>query len=301
VHFLWHSGAAARYTSDSDEAKNRRERAVTLREAALAAAAEAFSPIVQLLLEMGITSPEAEDALRAVYVSEAKALAALRGDATNVRVAQMTGVHRNFIASALSKMPRAAVTDEALSYAAKRVLREWFADARFRNAEGELRTLRLTGPRSFETLVREHAPRIAANSVLDELLRVSAIEVVGKDEVRARGQEADSTALDSGSVEEMGRRLRDLGRTLRHNLMRPTEARLAESAVTFQVSTRGRALLERTIRGRGTQFVREMAEELTDPRVWSQPEQGEKTLRLGVTVFYFEDDTGAGGGIPRRG
>lgn len=272
---------------------------MTLREAALSAAADAFGPIVQLLLEMGITSPDAEDTLRAVFIAEAKRMAESSGEATKVRLAEMTGVHRNFISVALTKLPRAAASNEELNYAATRVMKEWFSDTRFRNAEGELRTLKVTGARSFETLVREHAPRLEAQSVLDELVRRSAVELVGADEVRARGEHADSTTLDAGSVDEMGRRLRDLGRTLRHNQMRPGEPRLAESAVTFEVSSRARALLERTINTRGKQFVREIAAELNDPRLRAGAEQGAKTLRLGVSVFYFEDEVVEGRGTRR--
>ncbi|MCU0692674.1 MAG: DUF6502 family protein [Polyangiaceae bacterium] len=274
---------------------------MTLKEAALRAAADAFAPIVQLLLEMGVTSPEAEDTLRAVYISEAKSIAATRGDATKVRLAAMTGVHRNFISEALRKLPRAGASNEELQYAARRVMREWFEDARYRHANGELRTLRLTGPRSFETLVREHAARIDANSVLDELVRGAAVEMVGEDEVRARGDAPQSTGLDSESLEEMGRRMRDLGRTLKHNQMRPTEPRLVETALTFEVAPRARALLARNLKARCVQFIRQVSEELHNPRIRSRVEQGEPSVRLGLTVFYFEDDAQADGAGPRRG
>ncbi len=274
---------------------------MTLREAALSAAGEAFGPIVQLLLEMGITSPEAEDALRAVFIAEAKRMAESNGEATKVRLAEMTGVHRNFISVAVKKLPRAAASNEEVTYAANRVLQEWFADTRFRNAEGEVRTLRLTGPRSFETLARENARRVDTKSVLDELVRRSAVEMVGTDEVRARGEHAGGPTLDAASVDAMGRRLRDLGRTLRHNQMRPSEPRLAETAVTFEVSLRARALLARTIKTRGTQFVREIAAELNDPRLRASGEPGDQTLRMGVTVFYFEDETAERGGTRTPG
>jgi hypothetical protein len=86
-------------------------------KAALARAAmSAVEPLVELFLELGITSPEAESLLRSVFVHKARhwlaKSAGAPGSPSDVRVSLVTGVHRNFVRKILEEPPGIAAARE---------------------------------------------------------------------------------------------------------------------------------------------------------------------------------------------
>src|SRR6185312_3681996 len=82
-------------------AGDRASKAAKARQAAAMALAPMLEPLVDVCLELGITSPEMERLLRTVFVSRAHKL--LSGNArrarspSDVRIGLMIGVHRNFV------------------------------------------------------------------------------------------------------------------------------------------------------------------------------------------------------------
>jgi hypothetical protein len=282
--------------------------AVTLKDAAATAAAEALRPLIDLLLEVGITSPETESLVRAAYVHAAKEkIEAAREKPTNVRIALLTGLHRNEVAAKLETRPRIDPERQARTYGANKVLKEWYHDPRFCLPNGEPRLLPLAGKGSFELLVKEYAPNISPSIVLEELERMRAVERIGSNEVRARADRISPPGLDGDSLEELGVRLKDYGRTLAHNLLKPGQAYLAETAMSIEIAPQAVALLQRLVRDRTAVYMSEVESEMSDPRLKRDARAGDGRVRMGVSVFWFEEtlaparagQTGADAGGPK--
>ena len=105
----------------------------------------AVEPLVELFLELGITSPEAESLLRSIFVHKAREWLAKSNAAeqypSDVHVALVTGVHRNFVRTLLAEPPRIAVAREQKGHRASRLLEAWHSDARYLDSSGKPRDL----------------------------------------------------------------------------------------------------------------------------------------------------------------
>src|ERR1039457_3849889 len=90
------------------------------------AAMAAVEPLVELFLELGVTSPEAESLLRSVFVHKAREWLAkpitAEDSPSDARVSLVTGVHRNFVRSILAEPPRIAAAREQRGHRASRLL-----------------------------------------------------------------------------------------------------------------------------------------------------------------------------------
>ena len=123
----------------------------------------AVEPLVELFLELGITSPEAESLLRSVFVHKARdwlaKSAATPADPSDVRVSLVTGVHRNFVRKILAEPPGISAAREQKGHPAGRVLEAWHSDPKYLDSSGKPRDLseREQEP-SFHSLVLEHLP-----------------------------------------------------------------------------------------------------------------------------------------------
>src|SRR5579864_4787200 len=156
------------------------------------AAMQAVEPLVELLLELGITSPEAESLLRGLFVHKAREWLAVPGTAevpSDVRIALVTGVHRNFVRRILNEPPRIAPAREQKGHRTTRLLEAWHSDPRYLDSSGKPRDLseREQEP-SFHTLAATYVPGTAPSVVLGELRRAGLVQMLAEHRVRVRGR-----------------------------------------------------------------------------------------------------------------
>src|ERR1700691_1687927 len=137
----------------------RRHTAVSIsgRTAIARAAMAAAEPLVELLLELGVTSPEAESLLRGVFVHKTREWLARQSEGTtepsDARVSLVTGVHRNFVRRILAEPPKIADGREQKSNRANRLLQAWYSDPIYLDTSGKPRDLPEKGGRpSFQSL-----------------------------------------------------------------------------------------------------------------------------------------------------
>jgi hypothetical protein len=146
------------------------------RNAAVEAIAKALVPLVRVMLDVGIGSKEAEDLLRTVYVNTAaRMLEELGGREPPVGlVALRCGLPRKDVGK---RLQRQSLRDER--YANKllfnRILDGWREDFTFRDRNGAPLELKVTGPKSFETLCQRYGRDFPPSRILEELKRDGAI------------------------------------------------------------------------------------------------------------------------------
>lgn len=158
-------------------------------ELALREAAPVMAPLARWLLRHGVSYTGFAEMMKPVFVEAARReLAHGPERATQSALSMLSGVHRKDV-RAIEQAPHAAPTAPPRPPLASQVFTRWMTDPRYRGTDGKPRTLaRSGGRRSFEGLCRELSSDVHPRTVLDELLRLSLVELVGENLVPlARG------------------------------------------------------------------------------------------------------------------
>jgi hypothetical protein len=236
-------------------------------KAAMARAAMvAIEPLVEMLLEMGVTSPEAESLLRSMFVHRARAwLARLDPSAaapSDARIALVTGVHRNFVRHILAEPPRIANVRQQKGSHAGRLLNAWYSDTQYQDAEGKPLDLPEKGDApSFQSLVSACLPGTAAGVLLEELQRGRQVQRLPDGRIRVRSRTARTRGLTIEGVAEIGEQARELVETMRHNLRHP-ESRLPFESIPAEVDEESLLAARDLITRRTMTFLARLAQEL---------------------------------------
>ena len=159
------------------------------------AAVVALEPVVELFLNLGVTSPEAETLLRAVYVHTAKRRISRSLEPgqkpSDVRIALVTGIHRNFVRKILATSPTISASRRWRGSSVSRLVSAWRVDPKYIDALGRPLDIaeRDTEP-SFRTLVQQYLPGVTPAVALSELRRAKQIELISGHRLRLLHQSA---------------------------------------------------------------------------------------------------------------
>jgi hypothetical protein len=174
-----------------------------VQNALVAAIFRLLRPLVRLLLRHGIPFGVMADVVKQVYVDVAFEEFRLPGrKQTTSRVSIITGLSRKEVA----RLRRLNLWDdrEAVQqyHRAARVMSAWVRDPEFHDASGQPAPLSVEGDRaSFSALVRRYSGDMPVRAILDELLRVRAVEPLEDGRVRLL---ARSYVPATGEVEKLG-------------------------------------------------------------------------------------------------
>jgi uncharacterized protein DUF6502 len=263
-------------------------------KAALARSAmAAVEPLVELFLELGITSPEAESLLRSLFVHKARTwLAESSADGaspSDVRVSLVTGVHRNFVRSILAEPPRIAAAREQKRHRTARLLEGWHTDPAYLDSSGKPRDLSKREPEpSFFTLASIYAPGVAPGVVLQELCRAGVVQLLSEERVRVRSRTFRVHGVNASGMSELGSRSRELLETLIHNLREPDERILCDSMPSIEVDAVRVPAFRDLIARRTGNFLAAIEQELAIEASLSNRRKSKKRVRIGLTAFETE-------------
>jgi hypothetical protein len=230
------------------------------------AVATAIEPIVELLLEFGVTSPEAESLLRSVYVHRARArLATSLGRCkapSDVHVALITGIHRNFVRQILSGPPNIPSDREHRGSTISRVLHTWQSNPRYLSADGVPLDLAEEGERlSFQSLVSQTLPGVAPSAVMAELRARGLVKLLPDHRVRI-SLTADRQQLKPGEFAEFAHRSNLILSALRRNLTCPESGLLCAEVTSVSIDESQLPGLRQAIRQRAPRMLESIAREL---------------------------------------
>jgi hypothetical protein len=161
-------------------------------------AVAALKPVVELFLRLGVTSPEAEALLRAVYVHTAKrqiSQALKSGQKpSDVRIALVTGIHRNFVRKILAEAPTISARRRWRGSSVSRLVSAWRIDPNYIDAFGRpLEIAEKDQEPSFRSLVQQYLPGVAPAVALSELRRANQVELISNHRLRLLSHSADAS------------------------------------------------------------------------------------------------------------
>jgi Family of unknown function (DUF6502) len=252
-----------------------------------------FQPLARLLVEHGISSPEAERLLRAVCVREVARAGAIPGKRPNTsRVALVTGVDRGVVRRILKTRHKDGEVNDR--HRINRVLTGWHSDAAFSSGGRPLLLpIKATKAKDYKrsnfwALARRYAPGVYPGLILSELLRVKAVEELGNGCLRVRTREYRATDFTRESMSELGARVRDLLQTMLNNATEAGWPRICRTVETIDIDPKFLPLIRKLFADRSESMLSGVRQELASSR-WNQTDPVGTGVRIGMTVFTHEE------------
>lgn len=270
-----------------------------LKEQFAAAIRRLLRPVVRQLIAQGISYPTFSQMVKEIYVEVAEADFALPFKRqTDSRLALVTGVHRKEVSRLRRRHPAermpVAVEDNLVTH----VIGRWMAGPPYADRRGTPRRLPYESARkntaSFARLVRDLSVDIPVRSILDEMLRVGAAELLPDDSVRLR-QEANIPVEDiGGKLTLLGSDPAELFSTITHNIEHPDQPWLHRKVVYDNIGSDTLAELRATGRAIGEEFIRRANALLSSrDRDRNPSAPGGKRVRVVLGTYYFDDEDAA--------
>jgi hypothetical protein len=265
-----------------------------VKDATVSALERVLDPLLELLFDAGVTVQELNQIARnrAVRIATQRVIKE-SGRGSKSRVAIMTGLPRSEVTRILGSSD-SAPKSKPDQHPARRVLAAWHDDPRFLASNGDPAVLPIFGKRrSFERLVERYGASIPVRAMLDELVQLDAVERLEDQKVRAKSRVPIMTGLTSRSIAAVGERGRDLLETLAHNVRRSAQPYFEATAVIDDGDLELVNFLRREIAEQGTNFINSATSLLNRSQIkrGSKTAKSSRPVRLGVTVYYFQEES----------
>lgn len=274
-----------------------------LREATTVAISRLIDPLLDLMFDTGVTVQDLNKIVRERAVRNAtKRVIRESGRESRARVAIATGVPRAAVASILESRDRLDSARRG-QHPARRVLSAWYEDIRFLSRDGEPAILPIFGGgASFEYLVNMHSGGTPVRAMLDELTRIDAIERLPNQQVRAKSRVPILTGLNASGIAMVGERAGDLMETLVRNLRRSTPPLFEATALIGDADPEKIGVIQREVNQHSVSFINGINSLLNRSRIKKTGRSAATPLgrRLGVTVYYFEEQNGGTSDFPLK-
>ena len=255
-----------------------------------------MAPLVRILIRNGISFNEFADELRGVYVDVAASDFPIEGRSpSGTRVAILTGLTRKEVKRQLDRRSRDKRPAGDVNRV-NRVLDGWHQDPSFTGPYGVPLELvfdsRNSDDPSFVELVRRFSGDMSARAMLDELLRIKAVEVLPEGEIRALTKSYISSELDATILEHLGNTVRYLAETLDHNFesTNPSQNLFERTVFTPEgISEESLEEFRGFLKEQGQLFVGTLDNYLTAHEETDVESGKEKLVKTGVGIYHFVD------------
>ena len=253
-----------------------------------------LTPLVKIILRNGLSYQAFMDEAKKVFIHVAEQEFSLQGRKQSAaRVAIITGISRKEI-SRLQNSDTKETKEVSDSFnRSARVISAWVNDPEFQLKPGQPMELPIDGESpTFGDLVRKSSGDMLVRAMLDELVRVGAVEVVDKN---ARLINRSYVPAHSGTekLRILGTDVASLIETINHNMKEPQDDPFFQRKVYYNNLPR-EALAE--IKVLSSKHGQELIELLdkhiqVHDRDVNPDVEGEGCYTAGVGVYYFENLT----------
>jgi len=260
------------------------------------ALAKLLRPLVRLLLNYSFPYGAFESIARRVYVESAMEDFALPGRKPSIsRAAILTGLTRKDVSLLLAEPSSPADVATTHYNRAARVLTGWVRESRFAGVDGAPQPLPMDGDSGFAELVRCHGDDVPARAVLDELLRLGAVQMLvdGRVGLRQRAFVPNESMVQKLGI--LGTDVGELIETIAHNIEHgATDARCQRKVMHLGIPIDALPALREMTARQSQALLEGLDAWLTEHDIEHLPASGlpaGDTARVGVVIHYFEQLT----------
>jgi hypothetical protein len=267
--------------------------ATSVNKALSAAILRLLRPLVRVLLRNGVSYNGFADLAKWVFVDVAAKEFGVPGrKQSDSRISVVTGLTRKEVAR-IKGIDTPDDSDAEQQYnRAARVIGGWLRDRRFSDQAGSAALLPFDGQDSFSELVKAYSGDMTARSILDELLRVGAVERNQEGMIRLLVSAYVPVGSDAGKLHILGSDVALLIGTIDHNMHEAQEQprfqrKVAYDNLPLEALPKLRALTDEHAQGLLQVIDRYLSQQDRDinPGV-----QGTGRKHAGIGIYYFEED-----------
>jgi hypothetical protein len=258
----------------------------------LAAYRKLLQPLVRILIRSGISFGEMAEVLKTVFVEVAGRDFDLPERKTSLsRIAIITGLTRKEVAKQQDILLSGALDVDANLNRVTRVLEGWHSDPAFTGPYGMPMELPFESPASpsFATLVRKHSGDMAPRAMLDELIRVGAVEQTSSGAFKVLIRVYIPRDFHPDALQRFGQVVRDFINTYEFNMdKRPGMGRF-ERIVFADDGLREDLLpaFDALLRAKGHKFLVELQNWINAQENTSTAKSGKRRVQTGVGLYHY--------------
>lgn len=262
----------------------------------LSAFRQLLQPLVRLLIRCGVSFGEIAEVLKAVYVEVAGRDFDLPDRKTSVsRIAILSGLTRKEVSKQQDALRRGVLNVDSNLNRVIRVLEGWHTDPLFVGPYGIPKDLPFESVDTinFTELVRRHSGDMAARAMLDELLRVGAVEQTNSGAFKVLVRVYIPREFHPDALQRFGQVVRDFVNTYEHNMDKRPGLRRFERIVFADDGLREDLMpaFDALLRAKGQQFLVELQHWLTaQESPTTVTNKNRRRIRTGVGVYHFISD-----------
>jgi len=258
-----------------------------------AAVIKLLRPLARILLRHGVSYHTFSDLAKWVFIDVASKEFGIKGRKQSTsRVSVITGLSRKEV-KRVQQLPRPDDSASTEKYnRAARIITAWRREREFVDAEGEPALLPMSGSgATFSKLVKRFSGDVPARAILDELIRIGAMEHLDDGRLRLLAQAYVPESSKADKLHILGTDVSLLISTLGHNLEPDPAGPLFQRKVAYdnlpdEILPAFRKLSARKAQDLLEKLDRWLAQRDRDmaPTV-----KGKGRNRAGLGVYYFEE------------
>ncbi len=268
-------------------------------QALSAATISLLRPLVRILLRAGMPYGAFADLAKRVYVEVAAKDFGIPGrKLSKSRISILTGLSRKEVLRVKRLPPPDDLGAAARYNRAARVLSGWVRDRRFADRNGDPAVLPLEGNgATFGELVNSYSGDEPPRAVLDELVRVGAVELPDERHVRLierayipKGGEVDKIGI-------LGVDVADLVSTIDHNIRCADDPFFQRKVSYDNLPVEALPELKKMAAGKAQALLEELDRWMSEhDRDVNPRAAGTGRMRAGIGIYYFEEGEPVGEG-----
>ena len=257
----------------------------------LAATASILRPLIKMLIRYGISYAAFTKLAKHIYFEVGKNEFAIPGKKqTSSRISTLTGLSRKEVARLEALPPQQNALDSSRINRAARVISGWTRDEEFLSKNKEPADLPFEGEeKSFSALVKRYSGDITARTIADELLRVDAISMSQDGLIHLNTRAYVANANDIDKITILGTDVRNLIRTIDHNITNPDNTYLQRKVAYNYIPEEKLPDIKSQLTSIAQASLESMDKALAEHAVKKSAAKKSATYtRAGIGIYYFE-------------
>jgi len=252
-----------------------------------------LKPLVRILLRYGYSYREFNVLAKQSFVDVCFENFTIEGrKMTASRVAVLTGMDRKEIVKLINHRNNGQEPSINAINRASRVIGGWLQDKKFQDSSGKPKTIPIKGDgSSFQSLVSQYGGDITFAPILEELLRINAVEYVEDTRVRLVAEGYIPVSNELEKIKIMGDSVHDLLTTIEYNLESPKHPRFQREVIYLKLSQNSMNEFKLISHDKCQQLLLDLNEWLaTKLELDTRLEVNEPNSRVGVGIYYIEEN-----------